>query len=823
MESIKPINFLQNPHIDGKSLDYVKPVNIYANLFRIKLSKELKIYQYPFEVKPEIGSGALIRRNLFRKPYRELKAKYGVFFIDGDSLYSLKKVEEIQNVKSTLRMKKKENEYIIEIKKYQNEKIIKEEDIKKDPLSKHFIELIIKDILLANPNVERFKDTYIIKDKGKKIDINKNSSFNFYPGYRISFVETDGGNYLNVVLTHKFIRNETILDYFNKFGKINNKEVQEDINAELIGRSFKVEYAKKNYRIDEILFDRSPATQTFNYEGKTLNLIQYYEKVYQIKIKNKDQPLILVRKKDAQGNPLNLYFVPELCNLVGIDEDDIVNNKFMKEVSQYTKMEPDEKVAKINDFMNLLLNKDEDNSTPEKWSSLKKYEYYGINIIPPKEKDLFSAYYMKKTELIDGKNKPVSQNNRDKVNLVKQFDMVNWLFFYANQYYDDADILNKNLQKASGKYNIKIGNPKWVEMFNDAKVDQWISKANMYFKKEKREYDFVLFLLGKNNYIYPKLKIHSLCTNGYVSQVVTTDTLTKKGIMSVCSKILLQINAKLGGAMYKLRMEKSIAGKKIMLVGVDSSKHKDKNNYGTGVAMVATINDTFTDFYNDVKIINKAKPKKHSEDDTDEQIEKDKEEQERLNKKYEDDFHLSISKFIEEAVEVYKKNNKGNKPDWIIIYRQGVSLQQKQFLNNEIREIDNVCLNKNIQYYYILVNTKSTFKFFHPENDVYYNPYSGLLVLEGIINPNYFEFYIQPQEVTQGSATPTCFHVAYGNLNFPEFIPKFTYDLCHLYSNWEGYVRMPNVIKCAEKLSKMTAKYKLNELNEKVRNGQAYL
>jgi hypothetical protein len=35
---------------------------------------------------------------------------------------------------------------------------------------------------------------------------------------------------------------------------------------------------------------------------------------------------------------------------------------------------------------------------------------------------------MKKTELIDGKNKPVSKNNRDKVNLAKQFDMVDWLF-----------------------------------------------------------------------------------------------------------------------------------------------------------------------------------------------------------------------------------------------------------------------------------------------------------------------------------------------------------------------------------------------------------
>ena len=92
-----------------------------------------------------------------------------------------------------------------------------------------------------------------------------------------------------------------------------------------------------------------------------------------------------------------------------------------------------------------------------------------------------------------------------------------------------------------------------------------------------------------------------------------------------------------------------------------------------------------------------------------------------------------------------------------------------------------------------------------------------------MINRNFFEFYIQPQEVTQGSATPTCFQVAYGNLNFPEFIPKFTFDLCHIYSNWQGSIRIPNVIKCAEKLSKMTAKYKLNELNDNLKIGQAYL
>ena len=172
----------------------------------------------------------------------------------------------------------------------------------------------------------------------------------------------------------------------------------------------------------------------------------------------------------------------------------------------------------------------------------------------------------------------------------------------------------------------------------------------------------------------------------------------------------------------------------------------------------------------------------------------------------------------------YNKKNK-EIPKGIIIYRQGVSLHQKQQLKEEIKQIEETCKTKNILFYYILVNTKTTYKFFEKveEKEQYYNPESGLLVTDGITNRNHFEFYIQPQEVTGGSATPTCFHVAYGDLNFPEMIPKFTFDLCHIYSNWQGTVRIPNVIKSAEKLSKMTAKYKLDELNTNLRLGQAYL
>ena len=210
--------------------------------------------------------------------------------------------------------------------------------------------------------------------------------------------------------------------------------------------------------------------------------------------------------------------------------------------------------------------------------------------------------------------------------------------------------------------------------------------------------------------------------------------------------------------------------------------------------MVSTINDSFTNFFNKEMII--------KEENNKEQLQ------------------YNINDFIEKAIEAYVKENK-EYPKGIIIYRQGVSLQQKEYLKDEITQIDFCCSTRQILYYYILVNTKVNFKFFEKINNTFVNPSSGLLIIDGITNRNFFEFYIQPQIVTQGSATPTCFQVAYGSLNIPEFIPKFTYDLCHIY--WQGTIATPNVLKAAEKLSKMTIKYIYSELNEKLEKGQAYI
>ena len=807
MEDAPEIKYQAKPTIKRDKLPYLKPgeKEIYVNLFKIKINKPLKLFQYPYSVSPEIDAADLrIRNKLFKyagigtkKDRKRLKDFYGECFISGDSLYGMNEVKESKTFNCKLYLDG-ETEYTITIQPKANQRTINQNDLDKDPLTKQFIEILIQDILRANPNLDFYRGLFVLKNQKKVIDSKNNGSVNFYPGYTTSFMETESGNYLNVTLKNKILSTDTVLD-FMEYYEYKKKKNQAQIKKKLIGRSFKVSYAKKNYIIDDISFDRDPKSHNFMHDGKTKTLEEYYKEKYKINIKDLTQPLILVKKKDAQGKDFDLYFVPEMCYLAGLDDEFLKDREFMKNLANYTKLDPKFRITKTNEFLKLLVetkNKEikRDGKVIKELSSKEKSELYGIEISALDQ--LHKAYNMKETELLAGKKKAITA--KDKIfDVISKKDMSHWICLYRKSNYNDAEKLYNTLDQASQGYGLSIAEPEWVEMGDNDNEEEWAQTANDYMKKisEKdknvKKYSFALFLLDRNDRIYSTLKYYSLCEHGYISQVVKASSLHKNAL-SVCSKILLQINAKLSGVSYIAKFDKNIKERNLMIIGVDSSHIRGKR---TGVAMVATINPSFTNFYNKEQII--LEEKKES-------------------------FLISISSFIEEAIQKYNEINK-TYPKGIIIYRQGVSFQQKEFLKNEVINIQKVCEKNKLLYEYILVNTKTTYKFFEKDKGGYKNPDGGLLVLSGVTNRDLFEFYIQPQQVTGGSATPSCFTVAYGNMDFPEIIPKLTFDFCHLYSNWQGTVRVPHVLKLAEKLSKMTAKYTEAELHKNLSINQAYL
>jgi aubergine-like protein len=782
------IAVLGNPNLSNNLSYITNTKEVYVNLFKITLKKNLTLYEYPFKITPEIDkANELLKNKIFKRGYRKFRAVYDECFQSGDFIYSMKEIKT-QNTFTVILYMGEKYEYTVDVLPFQQQTVIDLTNVDKDPKTKQSIELMIKDILHSNPNLDFYKNLFVNHNDKKTIKVDK-IQVNFYPGFTTSFMLTEKGSFLNVTLKNKILSTETILDYLNK-ERYTDKRNQKKIKENLIGRSFKVSYAKRNYIINDITFEKTVKTMEFPFEGKNITLFNYYKKHYNITIENLDQPLIMVIRKDPQDNETTLYFVPELCHLGGLDDTAIKNGKFMKELAMYTKLIPAERVKKTNQFLNLLESTEKKKGKDGKSlpSAKEKTEYYGFDIEPVKEN--FTACYMTQPMLIAGKNKPIKMN--DKVfQILKPIAMEDWLFLYEKHNYNDADNFWNNLQKASKGYGIKISEPEWVEM-NDRSnnAEDWTETVNDYMKKNK--YQFVLFFLDRNDFIYKNLKKHSLSQKGYISQVVKTFSI-RKNTLSVCSKILIQLNNKLGGETYRVDFKKIINKLNIMAVGVDSSHIPGKR---TGVAMTATINNNFTEMYNGEEIIE----------------EKNKEQ-----------LQFCVAKFLKDAVKVFVK--KVGSIDGIVIYRQGVSLQQKDFLENEEKQIDLFCKDNKIRYYYILVNTKSTYKFFETDKNQtkFANPAPGFLMFKEVTNPNLFEFYMQPQQVTGGSATPTCYNVHCGDLNQPEMIMYLTYGLCQMYANWQDPVRIPNVIKNAEKLSKMTAKYTKDTLHQNLILGQSYL
>lgn len=357
-----------------------------------------------------------------------------------------------------------------------------------------------------------------------------------------------------------------------------------------------------------------------------------------------------------------------------------------------------------------------------------------------------------------------------------------------------------NCGEAYGMKNVSI-NEVVVDSEN---LSDWTKAIQQNYSKDINCVTVILDkYLQQTCHFYLPLKKHSLEISGYPMQVVLENTVHKNS-MSIASNILLQINSKIGGSLFKVEMPKNLREKNLMVFGIDISCIKRTNTLN--IAMCSTINADFTkytSFKQSIKL----------------------EENSNLN----NTLCLSVVNFVNQALEEFYKLNK-SLPNGVIIYRQGVSKEQVNSLNREVKGIEDLLagnfesksnpkaynllseiLRLNpIKYNYILVNKKVNLKFFEKEKNSsdskFFNPDSGLLIMNDLVDRDpSLEFYIQPQFVNSGCATPTCFQVSHGNLHLGNELPKLTYDLCYMYSNWKGPVRVPAPLKYAEKLAKTEA------------------
>lgn len=317
--------------------------SVYCNLFKLKINKNSLYYQYSITFNPEIEArNHRAKKFLLKQADDQIRPKLGYFVQNGDTLFSPVLLEETI-FDAVVRDEKLKIDYTITIRKT-NEVVNVNDNAADNPASKILLELIIKEILSLNPNIEFYKNLFVKKNE-KKVITGTGFKVDFFPGYTTSVVNTELGLYLNVQIKNKILSTATCLELIDqKTDKKANKAQNIAVLKEYFGgRALRTLYSKRNYRVDDIAFDKTPANTTFNWNGKNITILNYYEVSHKIKIKDKNQPLFVQNQIDNDGKQISLYLVPELCLLAGIDDEMVKDRDFMKNLANETKFKPDGK------------------------------------------------------------------------------------------------------------------------------------------------------------------------------------------------------------------------------------------------------------------------------------------------------------------------------------------------------------------------------------------------------------------------------------------------------------------------------------------------
>ena len=251
------------------------------------------------------------------------------------------------------------------------------------------------------------------------------------------------------------------------------------------------------------------------------NYIEFYEKVFKKKIKFPDQPMIQVQYKKSQDEAKYGWFVVEFCQLIGLNESDTEDHKFMKELAYYTQLKPDQVTKQIDKCIELF--KDETKREMVKGkkdekevkneikeikkgdiynTANKKREFYGIEIIKIKN---ISSCHIIQPKFDYGKQQKVALNKDTEV---ARLELKNdyWICLYHESLENSTFNLLKDIELYQKRLGIemKSNDSNWIPM-NSNNVEDWESEVEE--KMENRNIEFVIFFISKrNNHLYNSLK-----------------------------------------------------------------------------------------------------------------------------------------------------------------------------------------------------------------------------------------------------------------------------------------------------------------------------
>jgi aubergine-like protein len=545
---------------------------------------------------------------------------------------------------------------------------------------------------------------------------------------------------------------------------------QDNLKKEITGTTVLTDYTNKTYTVDGIDFSKTPRSTFQVGNGEMTSYAEYYLNKYGLKIDDKDQFLLISRARERDilaGHPEFIYLIPELSRATGMTDQMRSNFKLMKEISDYTRLNPEKRVNALIKFNRRIQDTPESARVFHDWCVELDRDLVDVDIheLPP-ETIIFGGEHQ---ECANAKNEWVIKG---RTTMYKAVDCTRWIFLYPSKIERESKHFLKTLIEAAADMNYTISEP----MMKGIEDDRQETYGRVIQSIADRKPNFVLIVLPTNRADrYSSLKNLCVVKYGIPSQMVVENrVLRHKNLRSICTKIAIQMNCKLGGIPWLVKVP--VSG--LMTVGFDVS-HDPKDRRKSLGAMVATMDVKKSSCFYSVTM------------------------------EYKDgnDMVQQVDQHLKRAIEIYKETI-GAYPERIVYYRDGVGDSQVQFVKKQ--EVEPIVATlrdiygdkQEPRFAFIIVNKRTNARFFKKSGSQWVNPKPGSIINSGVTMRGRQEFYLISTSVNTGTTNPTHYNIIYNTTGLDqEKIEKLTYKLTLTYYNWSGGVRIPSVCQNAKKLA----------------------
>uniref|UniRef100_A0A671Q728 Piwi-like protein 2 n=1 Tax=Sinocyclocheilus anshuiensis TaxID=1608454 RepID=A0A671Q728_9TELE len=735
------------------------PVSIGSNYIPIRCKNEA-VFQYHVTFTPNVES--LGMRFGMMKEHRPTTGEVVAF--DGSILYLPKRLEEVVHLKA----ERKTDNQEIDIK-IQLTKILPPSSDLCIPFYNVVLRRLMKLLGLKLVGRNHYDPNAVVILGKHRLQV--------WPGYSTSIKHTDGGLYLIVDVSHKVLRNDSVLDVMNLIYQGSRASFQDECTKEFVGSIVITRYNNRTYRIDDIEWSKSPKDTFTLADGTVTTFVDYYRKNYGITIKELDQPLLIHRPKERSkpgGKVITgeILLLPELSFMTGIPEKMRKDFKAMKDLTMHINVGAEQHTQSLKQLLHNINSNNEAVSELARWGLSISQEILVTQgrTLPSETICLHSASFVTSPS-VDWSREVVRDPS------ISTVPLNCWAVFYPRRATDQAEELVTTFTRVAGPMGIRIERPIRVELRDD-RTETFIKSIHSQLSSEPRVQLVVCIMTGNRDDLYSAIKKLCCIQSPVPSQAINVRTISQpQKLRSIAQKILLQINCKLGGELWTV----NVPLKYLMVIGVDV--HHDVSKKSRSVmGFVASLNSMLTKWYSRVTF-------------------------QMPHEEIINGFRVCLLAALQKYYEVNHAF-----PEKIVIYRDGVS--DGQLKTVELYEIPQVlkCFetipNYEPKLAFIVVQKRISTTLYSYGSEHFGTPSPGTILDHTVTNRDWVDFYLMAHSIRQGCGLPTHYIAVHNTANLtPDHLQRLTFKMCHLYWNWPGTIRVPAPCKYAHKLAFLSGQY----------------